>query len=116
MNLITSRQGPFGSETISLCLFFTTTSMTLIMFGAPDGPTLWMGIGVALYGMAYFTVHDFLIHRRVGKPPKPRSAYMRAVHRAHFAHHSHIGKEEGEAFGLLWVPPKYWKQDKEHDV
>jgi len=67
---------------------------------------------VALYGMSYFFVHDFLIHRRVGKPPKPQSRYMRAVHRAHMAHHRHVDKEEGEAFGLLWVPRKYWGSER----
>lgn len=97
-------------------LFFMTTSISLILIGAPDGPTLWMGIGVALYGMSYFFVHDFLIHRRVGKPTTPTNRYLKAVHRAHHAHHRHIGRETGEAFGLLWVPPQYWRKKERDDV
>jgi len=90
-------------------LFFMTTSISLTVVGAPDGPALWMGIGVALYGFSYFFVHDYLIHRRVGKPHTPTNRYLRAVHRAHHAHHKHIGRETGEAFGLLWVPRQYWR-------
>ncbi len=91
-------------------LFFTTTSMTLIFLGIPNGPTLWMGIGVAMYGMCYFYVHDFLIHKRLGKPPAPKSRYLRAIHRAHLAHHRHLDARPGEAFGLLWVPLRYWPE------
>lgn len=97
-------------------LFFMTTSISLILIGAPDGIALWMGIGVALYGMSYFFVHDYLIHRRVGDPPKPVRAYARAVHRAHMAHHKHVTNATGEAFGLLWVPMKYWKREDGRDV
>jgi beta-carotene 3-hydroxylase len=25
-------------------------------------------------------------------------------------HHKHIGKQEGECFGMLWVPIKYFKE------
>jgi len=25
-------------------------------------------------------------------------------------HHKHTGKEDGECFGMLWVPMKYYKE------
>jgi len=25
-------------------------------------------------------------------------------------HHKHLGKEDGECFGMLWVPIKYFKE------
>mgnify|MGYP003539521740 CR=1 FL=1 len=36
--------------------------------------------------------------------------YAKAVRRAHKMHHKHIGKEEGECFGMLLVPFKYFKK------
>ena len=37
--------------------------------------------------------------------------FMRkAVRRAHKMHHKHIGKDEGECFGMLFVPFKYFKK------
>ncbi len=30
--------------------------------------------------------------------------------RAHKIHHKHLGKEEGECFGMLFVPFKYFKK------
>jgi beta-carotene 3-hydroxylase len=32
-----------------------------------------------------------------------------AIRRAHKIHHKHLGKEEGECFGMLWVPMKYYR-------
>jgi beta-carotene 3-hydroxylase len=26
-------------------------------------------------------------------------------------HHKHLGKEEGECFGMLWVPFKYYQAE-----
>jgi beta-carotene 3-hydroxylase len=25
-------------------------------------------------------------------------------------HHKHLGKEDGESFGMLWVAKKYWQK------
>jgi beta-carotene 3-hydroxylase len=33
-----------------------------------------------------------------------------ALRKAHKIHHKHLGKEEGECFGMLIVPPKYYKE------
>jgi beta-carotene 3-hydroxylase len=27
-------------------------------------------------------------------------------------HHKHLGKEEGESFGMLWVAREYWEKVK----
>ena len=36
--------------------------------------------------------------------------YFKGLIRAHKAHHKHLGKEDGECFGLLYVPKKFFKQ------
>ena len=69
----------------------------------------WIGLGITLYGATYFLVHDILIHQRFKIFRNTNSNYLKAIRRAHKMHHKHIGKEDGECFGMLWVPYKYFK-------
>lgn len=71
----------------------------------------WIGLGITLYGMAYFFVHDIFIHQRFKFLRNTDSKYFRAIRRAHKIHHKNLGKEHGECFGMLWVPMKYFKQE-----
>ncbi len=47
-------------------LMFSTPSALLIWFGLDAGMDwrFFVGAGIALYGMAYFMMHDILVHRR----------------------------------------------------
>lgn len=72
----------------------------------------WMGLGITLYGFTYFLVHDIFIHQRFKLLRHTDNAYFRAIRRAHKMHHKHLGKEHGECFGMLWVPMKYFKNEK----
>ena len=72
----------------------------------------WIGLGITLYGFAYFTIHDIFIHQRFKLFRNTENRYLRAIRRAHKMHHKHLGKEEGECFGMLWVPMKYFKEKK----
>ena len=70
---------------------------------------LWMGVGITLYGAAYFLIHDVFIHQRFKLLRNTDNSYFRAIRRAHKMHHKHIHKEHGECFGMLWVPFKYFR-------
>tara|TARA_R110002124_G_scaffold60752_2_gene166527 strand:- start:32 stop:544 length:513 start_codon:yes stop_codon:yes gene_type:complete len=70
---------------------------------------LWVGIGITLYGFTYFLVHDIFIHQRFKLFRNSNSAYLVAIRRAHKMHHKHLGKHDGECFGMLWVPLKYFR-------
>ena len=74
---------------------------------------LWYGLpialGIFLYGLTYFIVHDIFIHRRIKIFKKANNKYTRGIRRAHKIHHKNIYKENGECFGMLWVPRKYFK-------
>lgn len=72
---------------------------------------LFVGIGITLYGAAYFLVHDVFIHQRLPFLKRSDNAYFRAIRRAHKMHHKHLGKEHGECFGMLIVPYKYLRQE-----
>jgi len=71
-------------------------------------PLLFIGIGITLYGACYFFVHDIFIHQRLKVLRNSQHWYFKAIRRAHKMHHKHIGKEDGECFGMLWVPFKYF--------
>ncbi|GAA4470183.1 sterol desaturase family protein [Nemorincola caseinilytica] len=70
----------------------------------------YIGLGITLYGMAYFTVHDIFIHQRFKLLRNTNNFYFRAIRRAHKMHHKHLEKEDGECFGMLFVPMKYFKE------
>ncbi|CAN5422111.1 sterol desaturase family protein [soil metagenome] len=70
----------------------------------------WLGMGITIYGFAYFFIHDIFIHQRFKIFRNAENNYFMAVRRAHKMHHKHLGKEEGECFGMLWVPGKYFKK------
>ncbi len=69
-----------------------------------------IALGVTLYGAVYFFIHDLFIHQRIRVLTHTKNPYLLAIRRAHKMHHKHLGKEEGECFGMLWVPFKYYQQ------
>jgi beta-carotene 3-hydroxylase len=70
---------------------------------------LAIGLGIFAYGLAYFLVHDIFIHQRFKLFRNANSKYAKALRRAHKMHHKHTGKNDGESFGMLFVPAKYLK-------
>lgn len=93
-------------------IMYAVPSWLLIMFGMMNGNDYktFIGFGIALYGLAYFFVHDIIIHQRFKIFTKWNNRYVLAIRRAHKMHHKHIGKEHGESFGMLIVHPKYFKK------
>jgi len=87
-------------------------SILLFYFGTfPEFNYLFfIGLGVFFYGFCYFLVHDVVIHQRFKWFDNVQSPYLKALRKAHKVHHKHLGKEDGECFGMLYVPMKYFKQ------
>ena len=73
-------------------------------------PGLAIAIGIFAYGVTYFIVHDIFIHQRFKFWKRVNNRYAKAVRRAHKIHHKHLTKEDGECFGMLFVPKKFFKQ------
>ena len=69
-----------------------------------------IGFGIALYGFAYFIVHEVIIHQRFKWFTRSNNTYVRTIRWAHKMHHKHLNKEEGESFGMLYVAKKYWQK------
>lgn len=92
-------------------LIFALPTIALMYYGTLNGFNIYfyIALGIAIYGMAYFFVHDIFIHQRIKFLRNTRNPYLLAIRRAHKQHHKHTGKESGECFGFLWVPVKYFK-------
>jgi len=87
-------------------------SITLFYFGV--NPELnfkfFIALGILFYGITYFMVHDVLIHQRFKWFSRSKNKYLVGLRKAHKIHHKHLGKEEGECFGMLNVPKKYFRR------
>lgn len=93
----------------SFFFIFAVPGITLILIGSPDlSWPFWAGLGITLYGFAYFVIHDLFIHQRSKVFRKSSSRYLNALRRAHKIHHKKLEKENGENFGMLFFPIKYW--------
>jgi len=105
--------------------FFEKNDLFFIVFAAPSMASymigsmteyrwvLFIGIGISIYGLIYFLIHDVYIHRRFKWFKQLDSKYSRAILRAHGAHHAIQTKEDCESFGLLVVAKKYFKRRKD---
>ena len=92
-------------------IFYAIVSFGFALLWGQYG--IWVGlpiaIGIFLYGLTYFLVHDIFIHQRFKFLRNIDNKYARGVRRAHKIHHKNINKEGGECFGMLIVPWKYFK-------
>ena len=88
---------------VSICFFLLWRHKGL-------GIGLPIGLGIFAYGVAYFTVHDIFIHQRFKLFRNANNWYARAIRRAHKMHHKHLGKHQGESFGMLFPPLKYFRE------
>ncbi len=90
-------------------VMFGLPSVWLIMHGLNRDNffTLAIGLGIALYGLAYFLFHDLYVHQRI-RIPKIENRYLRATLKAHEEHHQ---KGKSKNFGFLMAPLKYYKEE-----
>ncbi|GAF03190.1 sterol desaturase family protein [Saccharicrinis fermentans] len=78
----------------------------------PSGVFFSVAIGITLYGFAYFVFHEVVFHRRFKWLKGWKPTYVRSVILAHSMHHRHHSPIDGECFGLLIFPMKYFKKEK----
>ncbi len=100
----------FFEKNDAFFLIFAIPSWLFIMLGSMN-QAYWLvsiGVGTTLYGLAYFVVHEIIIHQRFKWFSRSNSRYIKAIRWAHKMHHKHLDKHEGESFGMLLVAKKYW--------
>jgi beta-carotene 3-hydroxylase len=93
-------------------IFYAIVSIICFYLWSYEG--VWfclpIGLGIMAYGATYFMVHDIFIHQRFKLFRNADNWYARGIRRAHKMHHKHLNKEDGECFGMLVVPFKYFKK------
>jgi beta-carotene 3-hydroxylase len=93
-------------------VIFAIPSILLFYYGVhPElNFKFFIALGILCYGMAYFLVHDVLIHQRFKWFDRTQNWYFAGLRKAHKVHHKHLNKEDGECFGMLFVPLRYFKE------
>lgn len=98
-------------------LFFIVYALPAIVlmvvgFSIDYMPFVFIGIGITLYGMTYFYVHDIIIHHRIPfiKYSDKHNSYIEAVLKAHEAHHKPRNKADFNNYGLLIFSSRYFKK------
>ena len=67
----------------------------------------FIGLGICAYGLAYFLIHDVLIHRRFNWFNNKQNFYFTTIRKVHKLHHKQLEKENSHYFGMLWIPFKF---------
>lgn len=89
----------FSLPSISMFYYFSLVEYNPYM--------LSVALGIFCYGLFYFIFHDIIVHQRLRWRPKKKGKYLQRMINAHYIHHSKHTKENCEAFGFLYAPPKY---------
>ncbi|MDX1586634.1 MAG: sterol desaturase family protein [Balneolaceae bacterium] len=87
-------------------VFFALVSMALMYIGSADplgSFSFAVGLGIAIYGILYFIIHDLFAHKRF-VPFKSDSTIMKLIRRAHQNHHQSVEKDGQEPYGLFLFP------------
>ncbi len=104
-------EGFFQKNDLFFLVFAIPSATFYIVGSAVEGlfPLFFVGVGISIYGLIYFLIHDVYIHQRFKWFKQLDNRYSRAILKAHGAHHAKQGKEECESFGLLVVDKKFFK-------
>jgi beta-carotene 3-hydroxylase len=88
---------------------FAVPSILLIYYGVSSFDfRFWSGVGIFLYGLAYFLFHDVYVHQRVKILKNLSNRYLRATVKAHLDHHkprNHFN------YGFLIAPFRYYREE-----
>lgn len=109
-----STHGMFEANDL-FSLFFAGVSI-LMMYAGMGQPLqsifFAVGLGIALYGILYFIIHDLFAHKRF-VPFKSDNKLMRLIRRAHQRHHQSVDRPGQEPYGLFLFPyDKYPERDR----
>ncbi len=96
----------------ALSVLHAPIAIALILYGCQAEPgtvreiAFGVGIGMTLFGVSYFVVHDGLVHGRLPVGFLLRLGYIRRVVEAHRKHHE--GSRGRAPYGLFFGPAELW--------
>lgn len=107
-------EGFFEKNDAFFLIFATPSALCMFLGGHYGYPLLiTVGTGILAYGFTYFLVHDVFIHRRFKWFKNSDHPYLMALQRAHRTHHKYVTKEDGECFGMLLVPWRFYQEARQ---
>lgn len=91
-------------------LIYAMPAIVLIIWGLSAGNPYMIsaGAGITLYGFIYFIFHDVVYHQRLPLFRNPKNSYVKAIIRAHNAHHMPKNRTDFNNFGLLIFSRRYF--------
>lgn len=85
--------------------------LMIIGFALAYHPFVFISIGITLYGLTYFVIHDIIIHNRIALfKNASKNHFVKAIINAHTAHHKPKNKKDFNNYGLLFFPHRYFKE------
>lgn len=85
---------------------FAGISILLFLLGSLYlAPLWWVAVGLCVYGVIYYVLHDGLVHQRWPFRYVPKSGYLRRVYQAHRLHHAVETRDGAVSFGFVFVAP-----------
>ncbi len=94
-------------------IIFGGISLLLLVFAKhplSESVAFPIGLGIAIYGVVYFIVHDLFTHRRF-LPFGSENKLLLTIRAAHQKHHQTTGKQGIEPFGLfVFNFGKFWRK------
>ena len=106
------RPGFFEKNDSFFLIFAIPSAYCFISGSIYNDFRFFIGLGILLYGICYFLVHDIIIHQRFKWLRDWDNTYVRGIRRAHKMHHKHLDKYDGENFGMLIVPFRYFLEQQ----
>jgi beta-carotene 3-hydroxylase len=96
------RKGAFEMNDLFSAGFGLASVLLLVFAEYPltDSFAFPLGLGIAIYGVLYFLVHDLFTHRRF-LPFASKSRVLLSIRGAHQHHHQTVEKIGQEPFGLF---------------
>ncbi|KQQ69817.1 beta-carotene hydroxylase [Rhizobium sp. Leaf321] len=84
-------------------VIFAVISVAMFFIGNWYWPLWWIAVGVSVYGVLYFFMHDGLVHQRWPFRYIPRKGYLKRVYQAHRLHHAVEGRDGCVSFGFVYA-------------
>lgn len=96
-------EGTFERNDLFAVVFMVLSGVLIAVGLAGVWPLRQLGIGLMVYGVLYFIVHDGLVHQRWPFRYMPRRGYAKRLVQAHKLHHAVEGRDGCVSFGFLYA-------------
>jgi beta-carotene 3-hydroxylase len=108
---VTEHKGFEKNDLFFLIYAIPAIILMIVGFGYGYIKLVYVAVGISLYGMTYFIIHDVIYHKRIKAPffQKNHNRYIKAVINAHRGHHKPVKAADFHSYGLLIFPKRYFK-------